>query len=144
VVAVRSEAVPVVRVEGEAAVARREAQPGIDQEAGAAGAARARAQRIRSARRVHRGAAEIPSAPPTHRPLRAEPHATLAARLEIAAPRHGRVAGAPAVAPAHSGRPALPQFERSREATRHATPRPEARRGEIEHFGREGAEQRYG
>src|SRR5881296_3527524 len=76
--------------------------------------------------------------------LGAEPHATLAARLEIAAPRHGRVTCIPTVAPAHSDRPALPQFERGREPAGYAAPRSEARRREIEHLGREGAEQRHG
>src|SRR5256712_12905836 len=112
----------------------------MDQEAGTAGAARPRAQRTRAARRIHRGAAKIPAT--THPSLGAEPHATLAARLEIAAPRHGRVTCIPTVAPAHSDRPALPQFERGREPAGYAAPRSEGRRREIEHLGREGAEQR--
>src|SRR5438477_6232683 len=140
----RSEAVPVVHIEREAALARREAQRRIDQETRAASAARARAQGIGAARRVHRGAAEIPAATPTHRSLRAEPHPTLAARLERAAPRYRGISSMPAVAPTHSGRPPLPYCERGSDPTRPAAPRPEAGRGEMEHSGPGGAARRHG
>src|SRR3989442_12018099 len=120
----RSEAVPVVRIERQAALARGEAQHGIEQETRAAGAARASAQRIGTARRVHRGAAEIPSATPTHRSLRAEPHPALAARLESAAPRYRGISGMPTVAPTHSGRPPLPYCDRGSEPPHEAAPRP--------------------
>src|SRR5205807_8236553 len=100
--------------------------------------ARPRHDRVRAARRVHRGTAEIPSA--AERTLHAEAHTAFAGRLELPARHHRRVARMPAIAPADAARPALAQLEGRGEATRDAAARAEAGRRETEQLRAERAE----
>src|SRR5256886_5445456 len=87
-------------------------------------------------------ARSAPAPPPAQRPFHSQADTPFAARLELAARHHRRIARMPAIAPTEAARPALAELERRGKAPGDAASCAEGGRGETEQLGAESAQHR--